>query len=326
MSAATVLDVVIGIGVLVTAIVALFARERITAVSVFLALGVMLTVLWARLGAPDIALAEAAIASGVTGALLMAAVTGGRSRTRSSRTSSSRTRSSRTFLLASTAEILLGLSVAAALTAALVTASRTGADNAPVGRTLPIDDAAVSHPVTAVLLEFRSYDTLLEVAVLLAAAVAALSLHPTGMLDAVTSAFDRRPVFDVFVRALIPVVVLVVAWLLFAGSSRPGGAFQAGALMTGALLLLHLSGTTLIIGGRWLRPALVFGVAGFVAAALLTASFGAGWLALDDPWGEWVVLAVEAALTLSIGVSLAALFLAGQRPRRDQRPSRSAVR
>ena len=35
---------------------------------------------------------------------------------------------------------------------------------------------------------------------------------------------------------LAPVLVLLTAWLLFAGSSRPGGAFQAGAVLAALLI------------------------------------------------------------------------------------------
>jgi multisubunit Na+/H+ antiporter MnhB subunit len=38
-------------------------------------------------------------------------------------------------------------------------------------------ESGVDHPVTAVLLNFRSYDTLLEIAVLLLAVVVALALR-----------------------------------------------------------------------------------------------------------------------------------------------------
>lgn len=40
----------------------------------FVAFGLVMALVWARLGAPDIALAEAAIGSGLTGALLLAAL------------------------------------------------------------------------------------------------------------------------------------------------------------------------------------------------------------------------------------------------------------
>jgi energy-converting hydrogenase B subunit D len=40
----------------------------------FIAFGLLMALAWVRLGAPDVALAEAAIGAGLTGALLMAAL------------------------------------------------------------------------------------------------------------------------------------------------------------------------------------------------------------------------------------------------------------
>ena len=48
------------------------AREVFTAVSGFVAFGLLLALAWVRLAAPDVALTEAAIGSGLTGGLLIA--------------------------------------------------------------------------------------------------------------------------------------------------------------------------------------------------------------------------------------------------------------
>ena len=50
------------------------------AVVMFIVFGLLLTLAWARLDAPDIALAEAAIGAGLTGALLLDAVAALRAR------------------------------------------------------------------------------------------------------------------------------------------------------------------------------------------------------------------------------------------------------
>jgi uncharacterized MnhB-related membrane protein len=48
--------------------------DPLRAVVKFIVLGLMLALSWLRLGAPDVALAEAAVGSGLTGALLMVAL------------------------------------------------------------------------------------------------------------------------------------------------------------------------------------------------------------------------------------------------------------
>jgi uncharacterized MnhB-related membrane protein len=75
MTVGLVLDLVLVTAVLVSAGLALFVPGRVASVMMFLVFGLVLAVVWARLGAPDVALAEAAIAAGVTGALLLDAVT-----------------------------------------------------------------------------------------------------------------------------------------------------------------------------------------------------------------------------------------------------------
>lgn len=52
----------------------LFSRTMFQGVMFFIVFGLVMSLAWARLGAPDIALAEAALGAGMTGALLFSAV------------------------------------------------------------------------------------------------------------------------------------------------------------------------------------------------------------------------------------------------------------
>lgn len=49
-------------------------RDLFRAVIKFIALGLLIAVAWVRLRAPDVALAEAAVGSGLTGALILSAL------------------------------------------------------------------------------------------------------------------------------------------------------------------------------------------------------------------------------------------------------------
>jgi uncharacterized MnhB-related membrane protein len=55
------------------AVAALVSREARRGVILFIAFGLLLALVWARLRAPDVAIAEAAIGAGLAGALLLAA-------------------------------------------------------------------------------------------------------------------------------------------------------------------------------------------------------------------------------------------------------------
>jgi multisubunit Na+/H+ antiporter MnhB subunit len=297
------LDILLAVSVLAAAVAAVFAPRRMAASMAFLVLGLLLAFVWARLLAPDIALAEAVIASGVTGALLVGTVT--------EHPGTSRRGGNRSLAVL---ETLVGLAAAAVLAVAFVSALRDGASVLRLGATVvdTVPQSPVSHPVTAVLLDFRAYDTLLEVAVLTAAAVAALALHRAGRLDTVRLSTDTRPVLAAMIRVVVPLALVIAAWLLVAGSTRTGGAFQAGAMVTGALLLLYVGGyADLTTSARWALPGVLFGLAVFLLTAAGTLAFADGWLVMDEPWGGPVILALETALAASIGVALSALFLAG---------------
>jgi uncharacterized MnhB-related membrane protein len=73
-------DLLLIVGLLGSAGSALLTRDAMRAVIQFIVFGLLMTLAWVRLSAPDVALAEAAIGAGLTGALLLQAV--GRTRAR----------------------------------------------------------------------------------------------------------------------------------------------------------------------------------------------------------------------------------------------------
>jgi multisubunit Na+/H+ antiporter MnhB subunit len=166
--------------------------------------------------------------------------------------------------------------------------------------------------VTAVLLDFRGYDTLLELVVLLLAMIGAWSVG-----RARGCAGNRPgPLLRQLPRLLAPLTVLVAGYLLWAGAHAPGGAFQAGSLLGAVGILLCLSGRTLPrrAQGGPVRLLAVTGVVVFAALGVAVAALPGG-APLDWPsaWAKTLILGIELGATVSIGVVLAALF-AGGRP------------
>lgn len=201
--------------------------------------------------------------------------------------------------------------VTAALALAVIERPATP-ENLPHRVAQAVDSAGAAHPVTAVLLDFRSYDTLLEVAVLLVAVVVALALR-----EAQPDGPDRMGLDNPLLRAvmswLLPLMLLVSAYLLWAGSTRPGGAFQAGAVLAAAGVLLRLAGVRLggfggTGGAIRLRALLVLGPAVFVAVGLGTLVGGRAFLDYPPALAGGLILAIELALTLSIAFALLSLF------------------
>jgi len=173
-----------------------------------------------------------------------------------------------------------------------------------------IKTSGVSNPVTAVLLNFRAYDTLLEMGVLLLALLGVWSLSRVPE----KSAASPGPVLDTLSRLLVPLLILVAGYLLWVGADAPGGAFQAGAVLGAAGVLLLLVGWYPGTGfsGLALRIALVTGLGTFIAAGLVFIVVGRRLLEFPPPFAAALILLIEAAATLSIGITLAALFLGGR--------------
>ena len=70
----TLFDVVLVLALPWLAWRALAAPDLFKGIVLFIAFGLLMALAWVRLRAPDIALAEAAVGSGITGALLLSAL------------------------------------------------------------------------------------------------------------------------------------------------------------------------------------------------------------------------------------------------------------
>lgn len=167
--------------------------------------------------------------------------------------------------------------------------------------------SGVEHPVTAVLLNFRGYDTLLEVAVLLLALIVILA-------SGIDRASDRpraiNPILQTMARLAAPLMIVVAVYLLWAGAFRPGGAFQAGAVLAATAVLLHLTGLlpSWQVPVRKLRWGLAAGFLIFLAVSAGLLSQGA-LLQYPTAQAGILILLIEAGLTISLGLILAGLFL-----------------
>jgi multisubunit Na+/H+ antiporter MnhB subunit len=307
-------DYLTGLALLVLAFWALGSPRLFRGIVMFVAFGLMMSVAWVRLDAPDIALAEIAIGAGLTGALLLAALarlTAAKAAKDDVSNPGKQRRTPRIFYYALT--LLLAM-VASGLAYSVVTLPSVS-PGLSTEVAASIDLSGVSNPVTAVLLNFRGYDTLLELLVLLLALIGVWTLGtPSGQRVA-----PAGMVLDTLTRVLTPALLLLSTYLLWIGARAPGGAFQAGAILAAAGVLLMLAG--------WrphprfadipLRLALVAGPVLFLTFALMTMASGQNLMEYPHQRAGILIFVLEALATLSIGVTLASLFLGGQ-PRNGQ--------
>lgn len=187
--------------------------------------------------------------------------------------------------------------------------------------------SAVQNPVNATLLDFRGYDTLLEIAVLLLAVIAIRALS-RGKLPAM------RPDDEILVflgRVLLPLMILIAGYLLMAGLDAAGGAFQAGATLAAAGVLLILSGHAIPLRKYTtpIRQGLVAGLVAFLALGVSGMLLGNAFLDYPQHGAGAIVLLLEAVVTLSVALALLELFVgvlrrgdAGRKPQVTNREER----
>lgn len=303
-----IFDLLLAVSIVALAIAALAMRDLFAMIVIFIVFGLLSAIAWVRLSAPDVALAEAAIGTGVTGALLLKTLHHLRYVTGQQETAS-------LLAPAPSEPVPIGVLVANAVFCALIMAGLVVAFlDAPaagpgfealVAQAMPA--SGVDHPVTGVLLNFRAYDTLMEVVVLLAAVIA-VWLVERGLSEAPAPAMGD--VWQGFARLTLPAIVVVGTYLLWVGAEAPGGAFQGGAVLAAVALLLLLSRAYVPQPQHraLARGAFVLGTAVFAAVAMLVASGGRVAFEYPQDHAKTLILLIEAMVTISIAITLAALF------------------
>jgi multisubunit Na+/H+ antiporter MnhB subunit len=164
------LDIGLAALVLALAVWTIFAREVFAAVVGYVAYGLLLSIVWVRLFAVDVALTEAAIGSGVTGVLLVGAAA--RLREAEKAAAEERLSEPQRFWAA-----VLCVLVTAALAAAVLLLPDSAPTLAP-DASQNLAETGLGNPVTAVLIAYRAFDTMLEKVVLVLAVVGVWSLAP----------------------------------------------------------------------------------------------------------------------------------------------------
>lgn len=279
-------------------------------VILFMVFGLLMALVWARLKVPDLALAEAAIGAGLTGALLLNACRAVvlDDWDESDAANDESTAGLPNWLLASLCAVVgSGL-------ATLMVLLDTGGGPTPEAAIQAVEGHLLDNPVSAVLLDFRAHDTLLEMAVLLLAFIGSRMIMDQRHLAVLhPPSPSQDPMLGAMVNLTTPVLLLTALYLLWAGGHHSGGAFQGGALL-GALGIVYY------LAGRVARREEI-GVANALVLTLgltLLALFGWGslaWSSVPLSWpqtgGLLLAMALELALMLSIGMTLLLLFTGG---------------
>lgn len=303
MTLALAVDIGLALLVLAVACWTLAVRDTFAAVIGFVAYGLLLALIWVRLAAPDVALTEAAMGSGLTGLLLLGAA--------------ARLRGT-----ASSTPPGLALHWAAGVLCALVSAGLAAImlrlpDPAPTLAPAVIahlPDLGLGNPVTGVLLAYRAIDTLLEAVVLLPALLGVWSLAPDRYWGGAPILCHPRPAgaLTLLAQVLPPFGIIVGIYLCWNGANEPGGAFQGGAVLAAMWVLVLLAGLGEAppVSRRGLRWLLIAGSAVFLIIGLAGIRLADAFLAYPAGYAKPFILTIELVLTLSIAGALG-LLIAG---------------
>jgi multisubunit Na+/H+ antiporter MnhB subunit len=291
------------------------ARDTFAAVVGYIAYGLLLALVWVRLAAPDVALTEAALGSGLTGGLLLGSIT----RLRRGEIPTLGDKPSVTSRLAAAVICILVAAGVAWVVLLLPEPPPTLAESAAVN----MASTGLRNPVTAVLMAYRAIDTLLEVVVLLVALLGVWSLasdQSWGGFPGLRYRPDPDSPLTFIAQLLVPVGILLGIHIFWIGSVAPGGEFQGATIIAAMWILTMLAGLAdaPAVSHRGLRISLVVGPAVFVAIGFIGFAMTGTFLAYPPDYAKLMILTIEVPLTLSISGMLG-LLVAGPPRRRVER-------
>jgi multicomponent K+:H+ antiporter subunit A len=290
-----------------TVLVVRWHRQRLTALILLGAVGLCVSLVFAKFSAPDLALTQLSVEV-VTIVLLLLALY---FLPQSTPAESSRTRQVRDLVLAAAAGGGTGALAWAVLT-------RPDESIADWFLTHSLPGGGGANVVNVILVDFRGFDTLGEITVL---ALAALGVY--AMLDGLrlpapgadgqgrTWDPDTHPlIMATLARLLLPLALLVAAYILLRGHQWPGGGFIAGLITAVALIMQYLAN-----GVAWTRARLPADLHPLIGAGLIIATltglvslaFGAPFLTSSVGHFHWPLVGdveLASAMAFDLGVYL----------------------
>ena len=274
-------DGLTALGMLLTCVMAVltvvFHRNRLKALMTLSCVGLMVSLAFARWSAPDLALTQLSVEV-VTIILLVLALFFMPDRTPME---SSSLRGLRDVLVAGGAGTIVALFCYAVITRPYDSIASFFLENSVSG-------GGGTNVVNVILVDFRGFDTLGEITVLAIAAVGIYNLlaglhlpHPETDPNGKPWSRDSHPmVLDSVARVLLPMALLVSAFIFLRGHNMPGGGFIAGLITSVALILQYVAH-----GVEWTQRRLNFSfhtVAGL--GVMIAALTGLGSLAFGAPF------------------------------------------
>lgn len=266
--------VILAVGAIGTVLV---HHNRLAALLLMSVVGLIVALIFVRFSAPDLALTQLSVEV-VTIVLMMLALYFLPQLTPNE---SSPWRVSRDVVVAAAAGLGVGLITWAVLTRPYHTIADYFLANSVKG-------GGGTNVVNVILVDFRGFDTLGEITVLAVAAVGIFAMLQNLKLPLPGAdgsgrrwAGDSYPlILAVLARILLPLALLVSAYIFLRGHNQPGGGFIAGLITSVALILQYVSS-----GALWVQQRLGWNYRSMAALGVLIAALtGLGSLVLGYPF------------------------------------------
>ena len=145
-----------------------------------------------------------------------------------------------------------------------------------------------TNVVNVILVDFRGFDTLGEITVLGIAALGIFKLIAGMRLYMPISDEKKRPwsndphpmMLEMVSQSLLPLALLISAYIFLRGHNLPGGGFIAGLITAVAIIQQYIAH-----GAAWIKPRLKLDYQWLIAGGILIATCtGLGSLLFDHPF------------------------------------------
>ncbi|WP_409425047.1 monovalent cation/H+ antiporter subunit A [Pseudoalteromonas sp. RW-H-Ap-1] len=269
----------IGAGLLIIGAIATVIWHRIRMVSLLMLsiVGLMVSVAFTRFSAPDLALTQLTVEVATIILLMLALFFLPQSTPRES----SSLRILRDVVISSTVGVIIASICYALLTRPLDSISEFFIANAKTG-------GGGTNVVNVILVDFRGFDTLGEITVLGIAALGIFKLlsriplyMPASDSEGRPWSKDRHPILLACIsQSLLPLALLVSAYIFLRGHNLPGGGFIAGLVTSIAFILQYMAH-----GSAWINERFDVNYRKIIASGIAIAMFtGVGSWFFDKPF------------------------------------------
>lgn len=179
-------------------------------------------------------------------------------------------------------------------------------------------ETSVPNMVTAVLADYRGYDTMFETVVIFTAGIAIIAiLRRYGPKDKVVpeqKLYKKEPdlIVETTCRLMIPIIQLFALYVVAHGHHSPGGGFQGGVIFGASFILLALA-RDLQAAQKWVPENRILNLAGI--GIFIYAGFGFLCLLLGSNFLDYSILhkvmgvtPIEARSHSMLGVEIGVAF------------------